>query len=130
MEWQSFFLFLSCFVFGSVAVAIPSGPNAKGFSLHVSKPENPKRDFVREWVAVRQKWGGAVPESVASAFSLADAGELLQFQMVLAQTDSSFPDGRVDVHPMGSDDIYIADVQIGEPPQTVKLALDTGSADL
>lgn len=31
---------------------------------------------------------------------------------------------------MGSDDIYIADVQIGEPPQTVKMALDTGSADL
>lgn len=38
--------------------------------------------------------------------------------------------GRVDVVPMGSDDIYLADVQIGNPPQTVKLALDTGSSDL
>lgn len=76
MAWQGFFLFLFCFVFGSQAITLPSNGNGKGFSLHVSKPENPKRDFVREWVSVRQKWGGSVPESVVSTFSLADAGGL------------------------------------------------------
>lgn len=38
--------------------------------------------------------------------------------------------GRVEVEPLGSDEIYIADVQVGNPPQTLKLALDTGSSDL
>lgn len=38
--------------------------------------------------------------------------------------------GQVDVEPIGSDDIYVADVQVGSPPQTLKLALDTGSSDL
>ena len=28
------------------------------------------------------------------------------------------------------DDIYIADVKVGNPPQTLKMALDTGSSDL
>lgn len=78
MEWQGFFFFLFYFVFSSQAITLPSDGNGKGFSLHVSKPENPKRDFVREWVGVRQKWGGSVPESVISTFSLADAGELLR----------------------------------------------------
>lgn len=36
----------------------------------------------------------------------------------------------MDVQPLGSDDIYIADVQIGNPPQTLKIAIDTGSADM
>jgi hypothetical protein len=39
-------------------------------------------------------------------------------------------EGRVDVEPLGTDDIYIADVEVGSPPQTLKLALDTGSSDL
>lgn len=78
MAWQGILLFLFCFVFGSQAVTLPSDGNGKGFSLHASKPENAKRDFVREWVSVRQKWGGSVPESVVSTFSLADAGELLR----------------------------------------------------
>jgi hypothetical protein len=39
-------------------------------------------------------------------------------------------DGRVDVKPLGADEIYIADVKVGTPPQTLKMALDTGSADL
>lgn len=39
-------------------------------------------------------------------------------------------DGRVDVEPLGMDDIYIADVEIGEPPQLLKIAIDTGSSDL
>lgn len=39
-------------------------------------------------------------------------------------------DGLVEVQPLGSDKIYIANIQIGNPPQTLKLALDTGSSDL
>ena len=39
-------------------------------------------------------------------------------------------EGRVQVQPLGSDDIYIADVLIGNPPQVLKMALDTGSSDL
>lgn len=31
---------------------------------------------------------------------------------------------------MGNDDLYLADIQIGNPPQTVKMALDTGSSDV
>lgn len=39
-------------------------------------------------------------------------------------------EGRVNVKPLGADEIYIADVKVGNPPQTLKMALDTGSADL
>ncbi|KAJ3524742.1 hypothetical protein NM208_g11938 [Fusarium decemcellulare] len=89
------------------------GKPSSGFSLEVSKTSGSKCDFVREWVAARQKWGKtSVAPAVLSAFSLLD------------------DDGRVDVKPLGSDDIYIADVQVGTPPQTLKIAIDTGSADL
>lgn len=36
----------------------------------------------------------------------------------------------MDVEPLGSDDLYIADVYIGNPPQSLKIALDTASSDL
>ena len=39
-------------------------------------------------------------------------------------------EGRVGVEPLGKDDIYIADVKLGNPPQILKMALDTGSSDL
>jgi hypothetical protein len=39
-------------------------------------------------------------------------------------------EGRVNVHPLGNDSIYIADVPVGTPPQILKIAMDTGSADL
>lgn len=32
--------------------------------------------------------------------------------------------------PLGSDDIYIADVEVGNPPQALKMAIDSGSADM
>ncbi|KAH8694689.1 aspartic peptidase domain-containing protein [Ilyonectria robusta] len=86
--------------------------STSGFSVPVSKTQSSKRDFVRDWAAARQKWGKGIPNDVLSAFSLLD------------------DDGLVDVQPLGSDDIYIADVQIGNPPQTLKIAIDTGSADM
>lgn len=45
------------------------------FALDVARRETGKRDFMREWTAARQKWGGNVPSKGASAFSLADSGK-------------------------------------------------------
>ncbi|KAF5718004.1 hypothetical protein FGLOB1_1897 [Fusarium globosum] len=94
------------------AAATPQHKGRKGFSLEATKNSNSKPDFVREWVAAHQKWGKGVSPETLSAFSLLD------------------DDGRVDVKPLGADEIYIADVKVGNPPQTLKMALDTGSADL
>ncbi|KAF5581178.1 hypothetical protein FPANT_9053 [Fusarium pseudoanthophilum] len=94
------------------AAATPQHKARKGFSLEAAKNSNSKPDFVREWVAAHQKWGKGVSPETLSAFSLLD------------------DDGRVDVKPLGADEIYIADVKVGNPPQTLKMALDTGSADL
>ncbi|KAF4493879.1 aspartic ase precursor [Fusarium agapanthi] len=94
------------------AAVTPQHKAYKGFSLEAAKKSNSKPDFVREWVAAHQKWGKGVSPETLSAFSLLD------------------DDGRVDVKPLGADEIYIADVKVGNPPQTLKMALDTGSADL
>ncbi|KAF5568366.1 hypothetical protein FNAPI_186 [Fusarium napiforme] len=94
------------------SAATPQHKARKGFSLEATKNSNSKPDFVREWVAAHQKWGKGVSPETLSAFSLLD------------------DDGRVDVKPLGADEIYIADVKVGNPPQTLKMALDTGSADL
>ncbi|KAK7413201.1 hypothetical protein QQX98_007925 [Neonectria punicea] len=100
---------------GVTGALLPPGQRGKPpstFSLPVSKGQGSKRDFVRDWAAARQKWGKGIPEDVLSTFSLLD------------------DNGLVDVQPLGSDDIYIADVQVGNPPQTLKIAIDTGSADM
>ncbi|KAM0555969.1 hypothetical protein ACHAPJ_005949 [Fusarium lateritium] len=96
----------------TTAAATPQRRGGKGFSLEATKSGNSKPDFVREWVAAHQKWGRPVSPETLSAFSLLD------------------DDGRVDVKPLGNDEIYIADVKVGTPPQTLKMAIDTGSADL
>ncbi|SCO08196.1 related to aspartic proteinase precursor [Fusarium fujikuroi] len=96
----------------AASAATPQHKGRKGFSLEATKNSNSKPDFVREWVAAHQKWGKGVSPETLSAFSLLD------------------DDGRVDVKPLGADEIYIADVKVGNPPQTLKMALDTGSADL
>ncbi|KAH7146401.1 aspartic peptidase domain-containing protein [Dactylonectria macrodidyma] len=97
------------------AALVPPDLHAKpssGFSIPVSKTKGSKRDFVREWAAVRQKWGKGIPNDVMSTFSLLD------------------DNGIVDVQPLGSDDIFVADIQVGNPPQTLKIAINTGSADM
>ncbi|KAI5456415.1 aspartic peptidase domain-containing protein [Mariannaea sp. PMI_226] len=91
---------------------LPAKHAASAFSLPVRKTQSSKPNFVREWAAARQKWGKSIPENVVSTFSLIDEN------------------GLVDVKPLGSDDIYIADIQVGSPPQTLKMAIDTGSADM
>ncbi|KAH7237551.1 aspartic peptidase domain-containing protein [Fusarium redolens] len=106
-----FFAVLLAVSIASASVT-PEHQGRKGFSLEAAKKSNSKPDFVREWVAAHQKWGKGVSPETLSAFSLLD------------------DDGRVDVKPLGADEIYIADVKVGTPPQTLKMALDTGSADL
>ncbi|CAM1509141.1 Fc.00g028800.m01.CDS01 [Cosmosporella sp. VM-42] len=81
-----------------------------GFSLAASKGSGGNKDFVQDFATAKLKWGKV---DVASTFSLSD--------------DS---DDIVEVDPLPMDSIYIADVEIGNPPQTLKLAIDTGSADL
>lgn len=39
-------------------------------------------------------------------------------------------DGLINIKPIGNDDLYLADIKIGNPPQIVKMALDTGSSDV
>lgn len=46
------------------------------FSFDVARSGTGKRDFQREWAAVRQKWGGSISKPGSSAFSLADDGML------------------------------------------------------
>ncbi|KAH7183013.1 aspartic peptidase domain-containing protein [Fusarium flagelliforme] len=95
----------------ALVLATPHLQGTKRFSLEAAKNSNSKPDFVREWVAAHQKWGKPVSQETLAAFSLLD------------------DDGRVDVKPLGNDEIYIADVKVGTPPQTLKMAIDTGSAD-
>ncbi|KLO93326.1 aspartic proteinase precursor [Fusarium fujikuroi] len=78
----------------AASAATPQHKGRKGFSLEATKNSNSKPDFVREWVAAHQKWGKGVSPETLSAFSLLD------------------DDGRVDVKPLGADEIYIADVKI------------------
>ncbi|KAG8670140.1 hypothetical protein FPOAC2_09484 [Fusarium poae] len=107
------FILLATLLVASFAtvLATPHRQGAKRFSLEATRKSSSKPDFVREWVAAHQKWGKSVSRETLAAFSLLD------------------DDGRVDVKPMGSDDIYIADIKVGTPPQTLKVAIDTGSAD-
>ncbi|KAF4447712.1 hypothetical protein F53441_8790 [Fusarium austroafricanum] len=111
------------------AIAMPQKKGRKGFSLEATKNTNSRPDFVREWVAAHQKWGKAVSPEILSAFSLLDDG-ISSIRYRISPVLMTFADGRVDVNPLGSDMIYIADVKVGTPPQILKIAIDTGSADL
>ncbi|KAJ4142583.1 hypothetical protein NW754_010025 [Fusarium falciforme] len=90
---------------------VPVGKVPAGFSLEASTRSGSKPSFVKALVAAKEKWGGGVSRETLEAFSLLE------------------DDGQVNVEPLENDAIYIADVKIGNPPQTVKIAIDTGSAD-
>jgi hypothetical protein len=108
---------------------VPVGKVPAGFSLEASTRSGSKPSFVRALVAAKEKWGGGVSRETLEGFSLLDDGKFMRcidmngVLMVCA-------DGQVNVEPLENDAIYIADVKIGNPPQTVKIAIDTGSADL
>lgn len=46
------------------------------FSLPVSRKANYNRDFARDWIAGRQKWGSNDAGKVSNTFSLGDTGQL------------------------------------------------------
>ncbi|KAM3463317.1 hypothetical protein MY5147_002602 [Beauveria neobassiana] len=115
MLWQCLsFLSLAASLVSAFVLPIRDSQDlgSTSFSFEVARSDTDKRDFHRDWAAARQKWGGSSLNSDSPGFSLAE------------------DDGLVDVHPMGNDDLYLADIQIGNPPQTVKMALDTGSSDV
>ncbi|KAM4059200.1 eukaryotic aspartyl protease [Hirsutella rhossiliensis] len=95
----------------SAVLAAPFEGPAGSFALQVAKP-NDKRDFINDWAAAHRKWGNGVPEETAQMFALAK------------------DESQVKVQPMAKDMAYLAEVEIGTPPQKVKLALDTGSSDV
>lgn len=123
----------------SFALATPQrrGPR-KSFTLTATKSTN--GDFLREMAAARRKWGIKGHQGMGpSAASVSNKGMqskainhfTLRYPSIKMSTNPPpFLDGVVEVHPGPMDIIYTADVQIGEPPQIVKLAMDTGSADL
>jgi hypothetical protein len=46
------------------------------------------------------------------------------------QAYNHIADGLVEIHPVGTDEIFVADITFGNPPQLLKMAFDTGSADV
>lgn len=74
----------------AASVSPPPGPDApaeqqppSSFSLAAAKQPGRQGNFVRDWVAARQKWGGAIPDLTAKAFSLLDDGEHSPFPLPL-----------------------------------------------
>ncbi|RDA87897.1 putative aspartyl protease [Ophiocordyceps camponoti-leonardi (nom. inval.)] len=86
--------------------------SARSFSVEVQERDNYRRDFVNDWAAAHRKWGSGVPNEALDAFSLADG------------------ESQIQVMPLIHDQIYVANIDIGTPPQRVKMALDTGSSDV
>ena len=75
---MNFLLFLWVLLPGLSAVASARGftrprGHSRSFSLAVAEKAGHKRDFVRDWIAAHQKWGGGVPDDVVSTFSLGDS---------------------------------------------------------
>ncbi|PHH70495.1 hypothetical protein CDD80_5960 [Ophiocordyceps camponoti-rufipedis] len=97
----------------TLASAAPGFWTPPVFTLQVEQRASYRRDFTTDLAAARRKWGSVVPEE--QGFSL-------------AQSDGV--ESMVEVKPLVHDQIYVADVEIGTPPQKVKMALDTGSSDV
>ncbi|KFA60897.1 hypothetical protein S40285_04850 [Stachybotrys chlorohalonatus IBT 40285] len=95
-----------------LAARDPASRTRNTFSLDLGESRGPKPNFVREWHAAQAKWGQHVSD-IDPAFMLAEDDEV-----------------SVDISPVRNDNIYVIDVDVGTPPQKLKLAIDTGSSDL
>ncbi|KAG6103636.1 hypothetical protein E4U31_002670 [Claviceps sp. LM219 group G6] len=81
------------------------------------------RDGPMAFMRAHMKYAQKLPESVLEAFN--SSSELLMKYAALSQM------GSVAANPtQGADSEYAVVVQIGSPPQTIPMNLDTGSADL
>ncbi|KJZ80211.1 hypothetical protein HIM_00061 [Hirsutella minnesotensis 3608] len=112
---NAFSLLIAILAVALIALATPLKPRGfagNSFSLAVTKKQHHRRDFLNEWAAAHRKWGSGVPHEAAHMFSLAQGGSLIEVQ------------------PLPHDEIYVADIEIGNPPQRIKMALDTGSSDV
>ncbi|PHH86278.1 hypothetical protein CDD83_10480 [Cordyceps sp. RAO-2017] len=89
--------------------AAAAAPLAGVFSLEAARATGETRDFAADMAAARLRWG---PAEQPPGFALTQG------------------EGRVVAQPLAHDQAYIAEVALGSPPQMVKLALDTGSADV
>lgn len=81
------------------------------------------RDGPMSFMRAHMKYAQKLPESVLEAFN--SSSELLMKYAALSQM------GSVAANPtQGADSEYAVILQIGTPPQTIPMNLDTGSADL
>ncbi|KAL3960329.1 hypothetical protein ACCO45_005446 [Purpureocillium lilacinum] len=87
------------------------GGNA--FTLEVTQKQAGQSDYLTAWAAAHRKWGKGVPKGAAEMLALSDGGE-----------------SRVDALPLVHDKAYVAEIEVGTPPQKVKVLLDTGSSDV
>ncbi|GAO13289.1 uncharacterized protein UV8b_00749 [Ustilaginoidea virens] len=95
-------------VFATASLAVPQ----LSFSLDARPKNHGKgRNFASDWLAAHNRWGNEVARG-ASFAALAEG------------------EGTVYANPMINDEAYITEVEIGTPPQKLKLILDTGSSDV
>ncbi|PHH72344.1 hypothetical protein CDD82_6029 [Ophiocordyceps australis] len=88
-------------------------PTSRGvFSLNATRKEGVEPNFVHSWAAAHAKWGKGFPHEAVEFYALASGH------------------GGIDAEPINHDALYVAEIQLGTPPQSIKLALDTGSADV
>ncbi|RDA91678.1 putative aspartyl protease [Ophiocordyceps camponoti-saundersi (nom. inval.)] len=111
-------VFFSCLIVVAASVSARATPfdfrtrSAGHFSVEVQERDDYERDFLKDWAAAHYRWGSGIPKEALGAFS------------------STENKSQVPVTPVAHDMIYVAKVHIGNPPQLVKMALDTGSSDV
>lgn len=143
---------LTCIV--AATAALPSSPSSKGqnqqlpkpslkhgtqqgfnsngnpFRLHQKYNENFKaRDAVHEFYTAHSKYGVEATDAMRHAIT---KNPRLQHKFTLLRDGNFNEQGTVTAKPVRGDydSEYVIPIQIGSPPQTVPINLDTGSADL
>ncbi|KAG5919819.1 hypothetical protein E4U42_006419 [Claviceps africana] len=115
---QTFGSFLVTLVAASsLAAAAPAPGNGGGFSVPVVLTTHGKPNGPAALAKIHMKYTKSIPKDVAAA---------LQHQH--AQNRGTM--GSAKNWPLLYDQLYLAPVQIGTPPQTLNLNFDTGSSDL
>ncbi|KAG6148039.1 hypothetical protein E4U28_005426 [Claviceps purpurea] len=97
-----------------LGAAVPAQDHVKrSFSLEAKPNNEQKRDFASDWAAAHSRWGSSAPKAnLPNKSALADG------------------EGSARAHSVLQDQYFVTDVEIGTPPQKVKMILDTGSSDV